>query len=103
MKEEMSTVTIQGMTLREAVRALVTSEEYQLLPDGVDLDTGARWGSKEDTKINAINDIFLMYKQRAKKNVMNDSDYFMDSEGKTIGEAKEDIQLKRLEQLNNLY
>ena len=31
MKEEMSTVTIQGMTLREAVRALVTSEEYQSL------------------------------------------------------------------------
>lgn len=81
MKEEMSTVTIQGMTLREAVRALVSSEEYQSLPDGVDLDTGARWGSKEDTKINAINDIFLMYKQRAKKNVMKDSDYFVDSQG----------------------
>ena len=103
MKEEMSTVTIQGMTLREAVRALVTSEEYQTLPDGVDLDTGARWGAKEDTKINAINDIFLMYKQRAKKNIMANSDYFVDSEGRTIGEAKEDIQLKRLQELNNLY
>ena len=103
MKEEMSTVTIQGMTLREAVRALVTSEEYQTLPDGVDLDTGARWGAKEDTKINAINDIFLMYKQRAKKNIMANSDYFVDSEGRTIGEAKEDIQLKRLQDLNNLY
>ena len=103
MKEEMSTVTIQGMTLREAVRVLVTSEEYQTLPDGVDLDTGARWGAKEDTKINAINDIFLMYKQRAKKNIMANSDYFVDSEGRTIGEAKEDIQLKRLQELNNLY
>lgn len=103
MKEEMSTVTIQGMTLREAVRALVTSEEYQSLPDGVDLDTGARWGSSEDTKINAINDIFLMYKQRAKKNIMNDSDYFTDSDGRTMQEAVSDIQLKRLQQLNNLY
>lgn len=103
MKEEMSTVTIQGMTLREAVRALVTSEEYQSLPDGVDLDTGARWGSKEDTKINAINDIFLMYKQRAKRNVMSDSEYFVDSEGRTMTEATEDIKLKRLQQLNNLY
>ena len=37
-------------------------KEYQLLPDGVDLDTGARWGASEDTKINAINSIFLMYK-----------------------------------------
>ena len=103
MKEEMSTLTIQGMTLREAVRALVTSEEYQSLPDGVDLDTGARWGSSEDTKINAINDIFLMYKQRAKKNIMNDSDYFVDSQGRTMQDAASDIQLKRLQQLNNLY
>lgn len=103
MKEEMSTVTIQGMTLREAVRALVTSEEYQSLPDGIDLDTGARWGSREDTKINAINDVFLMYKQRAKKNVMNNAEYFMDSQGRTMQEATDDIKLKRLQQLNNLY
>lgn len=103
MKEEMSTLTIQGMTLREAVRALVTSEEYQSLPDGVDLDTGARWGSSVDTKINAINDIFLMYKQRAKKNIMNDSEYFTDSQGRTMQEASDDIKLKRLQQLNDLY
>lgn len=103
MKEEMSTVTIQGLTLREAVRALVTTEEYQSLPDGVDLDTGARWGSSEDTKINAINDIFLMYKQRAKKNIMNNNDYFTDSQGRTMQEASDDIKLKRLQQLNNLY
>ena len=103
MKEEMSTVTIQGLTLREAVRALVTTEEYQSLPDGVDLDTGARWGSSEDTKINAINDVFLMYKQKAKKNIMNNSDYFTDSQGRTMQEASDDIKLKRLQQLNNLY
>jgi hypothetical protein len=103
MKEEMSTVTIQGRTLREAVRELVTSEEYLSLPDGVDLDTGTRWGSSVDTKINAINSVFLMYKQRAKKNIMRDSEYFTDTEGRTIQEAKEDIQLKRLQQLNNLY
>lgn len=103
MKEEMSTVTIQGLTLREAVRALVTTEEYQSMPDGVDLDTGARWGSSENTKINAINDIFLMYKQRAKKNIMNNSDYFTDSQGRTMQEASDDIKLKRLQQLNNLY
>ena len=99
----MSTLTIQGKTLREAVRDLVTSEEYLSLPDGVDLDTGARWGSSADTKINAINSIFLMYKQRAKKNIMKDSDYFTDSEGRTMGEAKEDIQLKRLQHLSSLY
>lgn len=103
MKEEMSTVTIQGRTLREAVRELVTSEDYLSLPDGVDLDTGARWGSSTDTKINAINSVFLMYKQRAKKNIMRDSEYFTDSEGRTIQEAKEDIQLKRLQHLSNLY
>ena len=103
MKEEMSTVTIQGRTLREAIRELVTSEEYLSLPDGVDLDTGARWGSSTDTKINAINSVFLMYKQRAKKNIMRDSEYFTDSEGRTFQEAKEDIQLKRLEHLSKLY
>ena len=103
MKEEMSTVLIQGMTLREAVRTLVTSEEYQSLPDGVDLDTGTRWGAKEDTKINAINSVFLMYKQKAKKNIMKDNEYFTDSEGRTIGEATESVKLKRLQQLNNLY
>lgn len=103
MKEEMSTVTIQGKTLREAVRDLVTSEEYLSLPDGVDLDTGTRWGSKEDTKINAINDIFLMYKQRAKQNIIENSDNFVDNQGRTMGEAAEDIKLKRLQQLNDLY
>ena len=103
MKEEMSTVTIQGMTLREAVRALVSSEEYQTLPDGVDLDTGVRWGAKEDTKINAVNSVFLMYKQRAKKNIMADMDYYVDSQGRTIEDATNDLQLKRLEHLNNLY
>lgn len=103
MKEEMSTVTIQGMTLREAIRTLVTSEAYQSLPDGVDLDTGARWGASVDTKINAINDIFLIYKQRAKKNIIDNSEYFINSQGRTIHEASEDIKLKRLQQLNNLY
>ena len=103
MKEEMSTVTIQGMTLREAVRALVTSEDYQLLPDGVDIDTGARWGASEDTKINAINDIFLMYKQRAKKNIMENGDFYTDSKGRTMEEAKDEIKMNRLEQLINLY
>jgi hypothetical protein len=103
MKEEMSVVTIQGQTLREALRDLVTSEEYLSLPDGVDLDTGARWGAKEDTKINAVNSIFLLYKQKAKKNVMADMDYYVDSQGRTIEDATEEIQLKRLEHLNNLY
>lgn len=103
MKEEMSTVTIQGKTLREAVRNLVTSEEYLSLPDGVDLDTGTRWGSKENTKINAINDIFLMYKQRAKQNIIENSNNFVDNQGRTMGEAAEDIKLKRLQQLNDLY
>lgn len=103
MKEEMSTVTIQGMTLREAIRTLVTSDEYQILPDGVDLDTGARWGSSADTKINAINDIFLMYKQRAKKNIIENSENFVDSQGRTIQDASEEVQLNRLQQLNDLY
>ena len=103
MKEEMSMVTIQGMTLREAVRALVTSEDYQSLPDGVDLDTGVRWGTGVDTKINAINDVFLMYKQRAKKNIIENSENYVDSQGRTMEEASEDVRLKRLQQLNNLY
>ena len=103
MKEEMSTLTIQGLTLREAIRELVTSEEYQTLPDGVDLETGARWGSKYDTKINAVNDIFLMYKQRAKRNVMENSENFVDSNGNTMDEAQDNVQLKRLQQLTNLY
>lgn len=103
MKEEMSTITIQGRTLREAIRELVSSEAYQMLPVGVDLDTGTRWGSGVDTKINAVNDVFLMYKQRAKKNIMKNSDWYTNSEGKSMNEAVEDRQYKRLEQLNNLY
>ena len=34
---------------------------------------------------------------------MSDSEYFVDSEGRTMTEATEDIKLKRLQQLNNLY
>lgn len=103
MKEEMSTLTIGGKTLREALRELVTSADYETLPDGVDLDTGARWGSGANTKINAVNDVFLMYKQKAKRNIMKDSDYFTDSQGRTMSEASKEIRENRLLQLNNLY
>ena len=99
MQEELSTVTIGGKTLKEAVRELVTSSEYQMLPDGIDNDI--KWSSQDDTKVNALNDIFRDYNDVAKENVINDNPQFVDRQGMTMEEAKEALEIKKMDKILN--
>ena len=99
MQEELSTITIGGRTLKEAVRELVTSPEYQMLPDGIDNEI--KWSSQDDTKVNALNDIFRDYNDVAKENVINDNPQFTNSKGLTMQEAKEMLEVKKMDKILN--
>ena len=99
MQEELSTLTIGGRTLKEAVRELVTSPEYQMLPDGIDNEI--KWSSQDDTKVNALNDIFRDYNDVAKENVMNNNPQFTNNKGLTMQEAKEMLEVKKMDKILN--
>ena len=99
MQEELSTLTIGGRTLKESVRELVTSPEYQMLPDGIDNEI--KWSSQDDTKVNALNDIFRDYNDVAKENVMNNNPQFTNNKGLTMQEAKEMLEVKKMDKILN--
>jgi hypothetical protein len=99
MQETLSQISIGGRTLKEAIRELVTSPEYQMLPDGIDSEI--KWGSNEDTKVNAINDIFRDYNDEAKEQVINDNPQFINKQGQSIQEAKEVLEIKKMDEILN--
>lgn len=99
MQEELSTITIGGKTLREAIRELVSSPEYQILPDGIDNEI--KWSSQDETKVNALNDIFRDYNDVAKENVINNNPQFVDRKGMTMEEAKEALEVKKMDKILN--
>lgn len=100
MQEELSQVTIGGRTLKEAIRELVTSEQYQMLPDGIDSEV--KWSTQDETKVNAINDIFRDYNNEAKENVINDNPHFLNKQGQNIQEAHEVIETKKMDEILNM-
>lgn len=99
MQEELSQTTLGGKTLKEAIRDLVTSQEYQMLPDGI--DSQIKWSSKDDTKVNAINDIFRDYNDEAKENVINNNPQFVNKEGKNMQDVQELLETKKMDAILN--
>ena len=63
MNQELSTVKINGKTLKESLRDLVESDEYKSLPD-------FNRDFLKPTKITKVNSLFLDYNFKAKRNVM---------------------------------
>jgi len=101
MQEELSTIEIDGKTLQEAVRELVTSQEYQDLPLGVNMN-GYKYSATEDTKLNAIREIFVEYNKLALRNVINEyGDLYLDNKGRTMSEAVEEVQMEKMNQSIN--
>ena len=104
--ETQSEITLEGKTLREAIRELVLSDEYQIMPDGIDvIDKGST-----NTKINNIKAIFKRYRDAAKEKVLNNFGAdFINKDGRTaleeqqlIREAQEERRLNtELEQTTN--
>ena len=107
VQEELSTITIDGNTLQEAVRELVTSEDYQYLPEGINMN-GLRYTDSDDTKLNAIRDIFREYNSAALNSALEKySDIFVDRDGKTVNEKRLEISNQKeaegFEPLTDLY
>jgi hypothetical protein len=103
MQEELSTVEIGGRTLQESVRELVTSQEYDDLPLGVDMN-GYKFSRSDDTKLNAIRDVFVEYNTKALQNVIEEfGEEYVDNKGRTMSEATEEVETNKLLQLNDLY
>lgn len=72
MQEQLSTVKKDGKTLQEAVRALVTSPEYQELPLGVNRN-GVKYTSTDNTQLNAIRNVFIEYNNLALQSTLDKS------------------------------
>ena len=101
MQEELSTIEIDGKTLQDAVRDLVTSQEYQDLPIGVNMN-GYKYSSSEATKLNAIRSIFVEYNNAALQNVIRDyGELYIDRRGRTMSEAVDEVQNEKLNQSIN--
>lgn len=98
MQEELSTVEIEGKTLQDAVRELVESDEYQELPDGVNMN-GVKYSQSDVTKINELRALFVEYNNKALNNVINDyGDMYVDNKNRTMSEAVEEVQLEKMNQ-----
>ena len=91
--------------LREAVRDLVTSPEYQELPDGILTDdakaNGVKFTSADETKINALKALFIEYNNKAKEDVMFDHPELMNKEGVSLGDAQQESLSNKLNLLIN--
>lgn len=74
--EAMSETKINGKTLREAVNALVTSSNYQKLPDGANEDEDQLYKSKK----KAINALIQRYAQKAKREVLHERNFVNDEQ-----------------------
>jgi hypothetical protein len=90
--------------LREAVRDLVTSEYYQNLPDGVN-DTATKaldfkYTSSDETKINAINDLFVEYNDKVKEEIVDKYPELYNNKGVSLLEATEQANTVKEMKLN---
>ena len=91
LQEEVSKTVINGKTLQEAIRELVTSDYYNKLPLGINTsaDKASKFTRTDDTKINSINDIFREYADEAKLKISDlyaEGEYINDK-GETVDEC----------------
>lgn len=101
MMEEASTLKIGDITLREAVRSEVTSEEYNALP----------YNDKDpeiDTKRKRIQAIFQLYYEEAKLNILKrGAEEFVDKKGIPMHdrytEIEQENKAKALSEITNMY
>lgn len=91
--------------LREAVRDLVTSPEYQELPDGILTDdakaNGVKFLASDETKINALKALFIEYNNKAKEDIMFEHPELMNKEGVSLGDAQQESLSNKLNLLIN--
>lgn len=97
IKEEMGTLTLGNKTLRESVRALLMSDHYNMVPDGI----GGNWKSSDDTKKNLLNDIFQEYIEEARNRIVKEN-RFINKEGMSLNDAHVDfIKNKQLQSIRD--
>ena len=89
MLETMSTIELDGKTLREAVRDYAQSDERYMKPIG-EANNQFKYTASDDTVINDVRTIFNEYKLAARKQVIDEyGEDFINKDGETILEARE--------------
>ena len=102
VQERLSKMEINGQTLQEAVRELVTSDEYLNKTEGVS-HGDIRYSATDDTRINAIRKVFVKYNNKARQEIIDEykDNSFVNSKGQTLNEAFEDIQMLKTQELED--
>ena len=102
--EELSTVTIGGLTLRQAVAELSQNPEYTSLPVGLSSNPEMDWANSDyDTQIKSMSLLFKEYYDEAKNRVINErAEEFVNSQGETMEVTSERVR-NNMEQLVDLY
>lgn len=84
----LSKTTIFGKTMKEALQELVSSEEYQNLPDYIP-------DIQQDSKVTVMNDIFINYANHTRLRLIKNEPDYIDKTGLTLGEAQERMLFAR--------
>lgn len=106
MMDRLSTLEIDGYTLREAVRNRMMESDYASLVDGSKNEPdaqkfGYKYTVKDPTKINALREVFSEYIAEAKRQVIEDEGYmFFNKDGKTLTEALDEAREAKINMLN---
>lgn len=101
VQEKLTEIEINGQTLQEAVRELVTNPEYKMLDVGNTYDGFNYKQQKVKNKKDEINKIFVLYNNKARQAIIDEykDNSFVDKNGLTLKEAYERIQQMRIEKL----
>jgi hypothetical protein len=103
MLDELSKVTIDGKTLQQATRELVTSPDYQSKYIGL-AGQNENYNADDPTQINDMRALFIEYNDLARQNVLdNQADNFVDGQGNTMEQAKEKAYSSKMLKLNSMY
>ena len=102
--EELSTLKIGGLTLRQAVAELSVNPEYTSLPVGISSNPEMDWANSDyDTQIKTMSLLFKEYYDEAKNRVINErAEEFVNSQGETMEVTSERVR-NNMEQLIDLY
>lgn len=103
--EELTKVTINDLTLREAVAELAQSQEYKDLPTGISQNPEEDWSnSPYDTQIKSMALLFKEYYDEAKNRIINDrAGEFVNSKGESMELTSERVRGDMENKLINLY
>ena len=103
--EELSTLTIGGLTLRQAVAELSVNPDYVHIPVGISKDPEKDWANSDyDTQIKTMSLLFKEYYDEAKNRVIRErAEEFVNSKGETMEATSDRVRNDMEQQFEELY